>query len=60
MPDPARPDYTILDHQLDNLAAFAGQIVAVVGFKKEILESGGNAPIRRLAPVRLDSLKTRL
>src|SRR5688572_194570 len=34
---PLRPGYTILDHQLENLAAFAGQIVAVVGFKKEII-----------------------
>lgn len=34
---PLRPDYTILDHQLENLEAFAGDIIAVVGFKKEII-----------------------
>jgi choline kinase len=34
---PLRSDYTILDHQLDNLTAFNGDIVAVVGFKKEII-----------------------
>ena len=34
---PLRPDYAILDHQLENLEAFAGDILAVVGFKKEII-----------------------
>ena len=35
---PLRPDYTIMDHQLENLAAFAGDIVAVVGFKKALIQ----------------------
>ena len=35
---PLRPGYTIMDHQLENLAAFAGDIVAVVGFRKELIQ----------------------
>jgi choline kinase len=35
---PLRPDYTILDHQLENLEAFAGAVIAVVGFKKDIIQ----------------------
>ena len=32
-----RPNYTIIDHQLENLKAFAGDIIAVVGFKKDLI-----------------------
>jgi choline kinase len=35
---PLKTDYTILDHQLENLTAFAGGIVAVVGFRKELIK----------------------
>jgi choline kinase len=35
---PLRPNYTILDHQLENVHAVAGDIVAVIGFKKEIIQ----------------------
>ena len=35
---PLRRGYTILDHQLENLAPFAGNIIAVVGFKKELIQ----------------------
>jgi choline kinase len=34
---PLRPNYTIIDHQLENLKAFAGDIIAVVGFKKDLI-----------------------
>jgi len=34
---PLRRDYTILDHQLENLQAFAGDIIAVVGFRKDLI-----------------------
>jgi choline kinase len=34
---PLRPDYTIIDHQLANLKAFAGGIIAVIGFKKDLI-----------------------
>jgi L-glutamine-phosphate cytidylyltransferase len=34
---PLRADYTILDHQLENLEAFAGNIIAVVGFKRDLI-----------------------
>ncbi|MGH8712762.1 MAG: NTP transferase domain-containing protein [Casimicrobiaceae bacterium] len=34
---PLRGDYTILDHQLENLQAFADDISAVVGFRKELV-----------------------
>jgi choline kinase len=34
---PLRPGYTILDHQLENLAAFASDVVAVVGFRKDLI-----------------------
>jgi choline kinase len=35
---PLKTDYTILDHQLENLTAFAGEIVVVVGFRKELIK----------------------
>ena len=34
---PLRRDYTILDHQLENLRAVAADIVAVVGFRKHLI-----------------------
>lgn len=34
---PLRPNHTILDHQLENLQGFAGNVIAVVGFKKELI-----------------------
>src|SRR5262245_18763306 len=33
-----RPGYTIIDHQLENLGTLAGDIIAVVGFQREIIE----------------------
>jgi choline kinase len=35
---PLRSDYTILDHQLENLKTFAGDVVAVVGFQKDVIQ----------------------
>jgi choline kinase len=35
---PLKTDYTILDHQLANLTAFAGDIVAVVGFRRDLIK----------------------
>jgi choline kinase len=37
---PLKTDYTILDHQLENLTAFAGDIIAVVGFRKDLIKRG--------------------
>lgn len=34
---PLRPEYSILDHQIENLAQFTGDIAAVVGFKKDLV-----------------------
>lgn len=34
---PLRDGYTILDHQLENLSDFTGDIIGVVGFKKEMI-----------------------
>jgi choline kinase len=36
---PLKTGYTILDHQLENLTAFAGDIVAVVGFSARSFSS---------------------
>jgi choline kinase len=32
-----KPDYTILDHQLENLEAYADDIIAVVGFRRDLI-----------------------
>jgi choline kinase len=34
---PLRRDYTILDHQLENPEAFAEDIVAVIGFRMDLI-----------------------
>jgi L-glutamine-phosphate cytidylyltransferase len=34
---PLRSAYTILDHQLENLEPFAGDIIAVVGFRRDLI-----------------------
>ena len=34
---PLREGFSILDHQLENLAAYNGQIIGVVGFKKDLI-----------------------
>lgn len=33
-----RPDYTIIDHQLENLEQHRSSVVAVVGFKKDLIQ----------------------
>jgi choline kinase len=35
---PLRPGYTIMDQRLETLATFSGDIIAVVGFRRELIE----------------------